>query len=108
MAIVKILRAFACLLVLAFQALPSGGAALASEETSNPPIEVVHSPDSAEDAQATNGNGKGSACGTLEEQAEDVDEGPACHGILTCTFYVGSHILALPFRLLSGLIAIVI
>lgn len=33
---------------------------------------------------------------------------PACHGILTCTFFVVGHVIALPFRALGAVFRIVI
>lgn len=51
---------------------------------------------------------EGYECTPIESSVEDEDDGPACHGILTCTFFVGGQVIALPFRLLNGLFRIII
>lgn len=43
----------------------------------------------------------------LEDQAEE-DEGPVCHGILTCTFRGLGWVLAIPFRLIGAAFEIII
>ena len=45
--------------------------------------------------------------GDADEVAEE-KEAPVCHGILTCTFWVGGHIIALPFRALNAVFRVVI
>ncbi len=99
------LRALVCSLVLALCALPVTAATEVVEETSGTPVEAAQSPDSAEDTAVSDGGEQRSAC---EEQGEEVEDGPACHGILTCTFYVAGKILVFPFRLLGGLLSIII
>ncbi len=101
-------RLFVSLLVIAVFTLPVGRAPLASEATSTPSTESVDGRDLAEDTETANGSGEGAVCETIEQQAEDADEGPACHGILTCTFYVARHLIVLPFRLLRGALDIII
>lgn len=51
---------------------------------------------------------EGYECAPIESAVEDTEDGPACHGILTCTFFVGGHVIALPFRLLNWVFRIVV
>jgi hypothetical protein len=100
MAISKKTRTFVCLLVLAVFTLPVGPAPLASD---TPSCEGSQS-----EGEAVCETTAGQMDGQLDEQIEDADSGPVCHGILTCTFYVAGHVIALPFRLLGGALKIII
>ena len=51
---------------------------------------------------------EGYECTPLDPVIEGEEDGPACHGVLTCTFYVGGHIIALPFRFLNWVFRIAI
>lgn len=39
-----------------------------------------------------------------EVQEEEQEEGPVCHGVVTCTFYATGQVLKIPFRIIGGLI----
>ena len=118
-----------CLLVLTFSTLLIGGAIHASEPGSNPASETTESTNSSNstnladstdstdlvacsdatlNAEAGTDGREESEYGTNEQPVEDVDGGPVCHGILTCTFYVTGQVIKLPFRLLGGVLDIVI
>ncbi len=99
------IRVIAVLLTLALFALPLAAGAQSSETNSS----------------AIEQQGDGDACpacppcaqaqdsdqdGDLDEQAEE--EGPVCHGILTCTFRGVGWILAIPFRLIGVALEVII
>ncbi len=117
MTFAKTLRVFVCLFVLALYAASVGAATEeVVEEPASASVATVQNSDSTEGADATDASGEESTCAERDEDAEDDDddddeeddEGPACHGIVTCTFYAVGRVLALPFCLLGGLVSIII
>lgn len=56
---------------------------------------------SEEEADATTPFGDD---GEEQQVEEEQDDGPVCHGVVTCTFYATGQVLKVPFRILGGLI----
>ncbi|MCP5042352.1 MAG: hypothetical protein GY944_15105 [bacterium] len=100
----RCLRAIALGFALATFALPFGEAPQASEPDTSA-AEQVSEEDDCPPCQQSDETESG-----REDEAEEPeeDEGPVCHGILTCTFWGVGQVLAVPFRLLRGALDILI
>ncbi len=83
---------------------------LAFETEPGPMAEVLIGDEPATEAEAasTGSAAEADACPPAEQELEQQEEGPACHGVLTCTFFVVGKLLVLPFRLLQGAFEIII
>ena len=109
MATAKLLRVLVTLIIAAFISLP---AALVTRAEDEAPV-VDHEASVGSEAEVSC-CGEGYECTPIDPDAShddayhEDDDGPACHGIVTCTFFVGGQIIALPFRLLNAVFKIVI
>ncbi|HIF96226.1 MAG: hypothetical protein ABGX04_14775 [Myxococcales bacterium] len=108
MATAKLLRVLVTLIIAAFISLP---AALVTRAEDEAPV-VDHEASVSSEAEVSCCS-QGYECTPIDPDASheddfEDDDGPACHGIVTCTFFVGGQIIALPFRLLNAVFKIVI
>ncbi len=83
---------------------------LAFETEPGPTAEVSigEEPAAEAEAESTGSTAEADACPPAEQELEQQEEGPACHGVLTCSLYVVGKVLVLPFRLLQGAFDIII
>ena len=108
----KLLRFLVTLIIAAFISLPAALVTRAEDEA--PAVDHEASVGSEESCC-----GQGYECAPVdpdvshedayhEDAYHEDDSGPECHGIVTCTFFVGGQVIALPFRLFSAVFKIVI
>ena len=103
----KLLRFLVTLIIAAFISLP---AALVTRAEDEAPA-VDHEASVGSEASCCS---EGYECAPVDPDVShddayhEDDNGPECHGIVTCTFFVGGQVIALPFRLFNAVFKIVI
>ncbi len=96
------IRVIALFFALVLLALPVGGGTHASEPDSAA-VERQSDADACPPCPRCPPVDGEEGVGETEE-----DDGPVCHGILTCTFWGIGQVLAVPFKLIGGALRIII
>jgi hypothetical protein len=98
-----LVRTVLAMTVISVATLSVGSLTKAVQPGTKSSIESIETPAAVDDLESQSAAKDPTACPAIDSQVAEAeeDEGPKCHGILTCTFRMVDHIVSLPFRMLG-------